>query len=150
MESLPTQLENPKGLHQRYYVQKIALLHGRFMLKEVDRDSEYFVLRLDTGGSDPEHIKACLIAVHAYADAIEHHLPELANDIRERYPLSVDAPKEMDWKEAKDYLDKIRKDYTEIGSVGLIALNIVINPLLIRYENGERSQLLHDEIMSLS
>ncbi|MBL7942466.1 MAG: hypothetical protein JNM00_06855 [Flavobacteriales bacterium] len=53
----------------------------------VDKDAEYFVMRLDTGGKDINHIKACRIGIHAYADAIEPHLPELARDLRERYPL---------------------------------------------------------------
>ena len=44
-------------------------------------------MRLDEKGKDREHIKACRIGVHAYADAIEHKLPELAKDLRERYPL---------------------------------------------------------------
>ena len=59
----------------------------RAVTKKVDEGSEYFVLRLDTGGSDIEHIKACRIGIHAYADAIEHHFPDLANDLRTRYPL---------------------------------------------------------------
>jgi hypothetical protein len=59
----------------------------RQVLGNVDRGSEYFVMRLDEGGKDREHIKACRIGVHAYADAIEHHLPELAKDLKSRYPL---------------------------------------------------------------
>jgi hypothetical protein len=99
MNKIPTQLENPKGLHQRYYIQKVNPL-GYFqdgeMVKElipVDENSEYFVMRLDEGGKDPEHIKACRIGVNAYADAIEHHLPELAKDLRERYPVISDQQK---------------------------------------------------------
>lgn len=103
MNTIPTQLENTKGLHQRYQIRKIVVaeqhndqksLYGKHRtndpyLKTVntDKDSEYFVMRLDEGGSDIEHIKACRIGVHAYADAIEHHLPELSKDLRERYPL---------------------------------------------------------------
>lgn len=59
----------------------------RPMLSDIDDNAEYFILRLDTGGSDPEHIKAGRIGIHAYATAIEHHLPDLARDLRERYPL---------------------------------------------------------------
>jgi hypothetical protein len=81
---IPTQLENPKGLHQRYVVQKISEFGN---IVPVDRDSEYFIMRLDEGGKDREHIKACRIGVHAYADAIQHHLPEVAKDLKERYPL---------------------------------------------------------------
>lgn len=93
MKKIPTQLENSKGLHQRYHIQKIVKhdagpFHEEGLtLQPVDWGSEYFVMRLDEGGKDPEHVKACRIGVHAYADAIEHHLPELAKDLKERYPL---------------------------------------------------------------
>lgn len=84
MKYIPTQKENPKGLHQRYAIRKI-LPDGT--TEPRDSSSEYFVLRLDEGGKDIEHIKACRIGVNAYADAIEHHLPELSKDLKERYPL---------------------------------------------------------------
>jgi hypothetical protein len=121
---IPTLIENPSGLHGRYFIKKVigaqALLevphpqshregweYGRRMewkqvfnteglpdgtklrpmLSDTDDEAEYFVLRLDQYGSDPEHIKAGRIGIHAYADAIEHHLPQLAQDLRERYPL---------------------------------------------------------------
>lgn len=94
MKRIPTQKESPKGLHQRYYIEKIVPADGPFddgesllKRKPVDPNSEYFVMRLDEGGSDPEHIKACRIGINAYADAIEHQLPELAKDLRQRYPL---------------------------------------------------------------
>jgi hypothetical protein len=66
MSNIPTQLENPKGFHQRYIVDKI---NGKR-----DRNAEYFVLGLDTGWSDLKHIAACRIAINAY-------------DLRDRYPL---------------------------------------------------------------
>lgn len=111
MAKIPTQKENAKGLHQRYYIQKVKAFtdeekkHLRkvaasqnppygfgveipdFKLVDIDKDAEYFVLRLDAGGSDINHIKACRIGIHAYADAIEPFIPELAKDLRERYPL---------------------------------------------------------------
>jgi len=94
MNKIPTQTENPKGLHQRYFVAKMVKgyeLNPNWPLERCiqakDPNAEYFVMRLDEGGSDIEHIKACRIGVHAYADAIEHHLPELAKDLKERYPL---------------------------------------------------------------
>ena len=91
MNRIPTQTENSKGLHARYFIQKIVhpniFEEPGMKLAPVDEGSEYFVMRLDKGGSDIEHIKACRIGVHAYADAIEHHLPELAKDLKERYPL---------------------------------------------------------------
>lgn len=90
---IPTQRENEKGLHQRYHIQKVVksdpdfFCNDNYTLERVDEKAEYFVLRLDKGGSDLEHIKACRIGVNAYADAIRHHLPELANDLKKRYPL---------------------------------------------------------------
>ncbi len=84
MSNIPTKLENPTGLHHRYSIRKII---GGGRLIPVDAGSEYFVMRLDKGGSDIEHIKACRIGVNAYADAIQHHLPDLAKDLKERYPV---------------------------------------------------------------
>lgn len=81
------------GLYKKkYHIQKVKYSkdHKGIMRPiniDVDDDAEYFVLRLDEGGKDPEHIKACRIGVHAYADAIAHHLPQLAVDLKERYPL---------------------------------------------------------------
>lgn len=74
----PTKNENPSGLHARYTISKTD---G----SPVDPAAEYFVLRLDDGGSDPMHIAACRKAALCYADAIEPHLPQLARDLRARY-----------------------------------------------------------------
>ena len=74
--------ENPAGLHRRYFVQKAD---G----SPVSPEAEYFVLRLDSNGSDPAHIAACRKAVMTYADEIEPHLPRLAEDLRERYAPDV-------------------------------------------------------------
>lgn len=110
MEKIPSQIVNPNGLHQRYHIQKIVLEDGNLdwsdrsggergfpalIKKPVDKDAEYFVMRLDEGGKDYEHIRACRIGIHAYADAIKHHLPELSNDLKDRYPL-------LPTKEAKE------------------------------------------------
>lgn len=108
MGNIPTQLENPKGLHQRYVIKKIvphpkagqelpggagnySKRHGGYypdlQIEDTDKGAEYFVMRLDTGGKDINHIKACRIGINAYADAIEPYIPELARDLKERYPL---------------------------------------------------------------
>jgi hypothetical protein len=99
---MKTQSENPTGLHRKYHIQKVITVpnpkydNGTILgLREpyiealipVDNNSEYFILRLDTGAGDREHVKACRIGVHAYADAIVNHLPRLAADLKERYPL---------------------------------------------------------------
>lgn len=83
---MKTQTENPSGLHVRYHIMKVSK-DDHLDLIPTDPNAQYFVLRLDTGGSDPEHIKACRIAAHAYADAIQHHLPDLATDLKQQYPL---------------------------------------------------------------
>ena len=79
MKKIPTQEENPKGLHQRYIVSKTD---G----EPVDDNAEYFVLRLDEGGNDIKHIKACRKAIRTYAKKIKKHLPQLSKDLLERYP----------------------------------------------------------------
>ncbi|MCK5614170.1 hypothetical protein KAR91_70550 [Candidatus Pacearchaeota archaeon] len=99
---IPTKEENPKGLHAKYYIQKIVgikrvgdnLLYFpdfEFELKEVDDGSEYFVMRLDDGGSDPIHIQACRNAVLHYAEEIKDHLPELSKDLIERYGKTIES-----------------------------------------------------------
>ena len=103
-DQLPMEHDNPNGLYQRYLIEKIKgweshndILGDPYygpITEPVDKDAEYFVMRLDEGGSDIEHIKACRIGIHAYADAIEIHLPKLAKDLKERYPL-IDQPKRI-------------------------------------------------------
>lgn len=106
---IPTQVENPKGLHQSYSIKKLIQipnpdydpssilgLHDPSIIVEhpIDNGAEYFVLRLDRNGKDPNHINACRIGIQAYANAIEPFIPELAKDLRERYPVkqSQQAP----------------------------------------------------------
>lgn len=102
---MKNQQQNPNGLHARYFVQKIEVVRnpdfipnmhtkGQVdndeyieVLKPIKKDSEYFLLKLNANGGDIEHIKACRIAVRAYAEAIQHHLPQLAIDIFKKYPL---------------------------------------------------------------
>ncbi len=78
MKGIPSKEANPKGLHQRY---KVTKLNG----DPVDATVEYFVLRLDDGGEDKQHIKACRVAIIAYAKAIASHLPDLAADLLLKY-----------------------------------------------------------------
>jgi len=56
---------------------------------------------------------------------------------------------DQEWEEAKDYLDECREIYTSIGVAGMFALRRIIDPLLIRYERGERTEELYDEIMGV-
>ena len=105
---MKNQIENPNGLHAKYSIKKLIMVknpnyglspstvpYGKrrvdkeYLTKEIpcDKGSEYFIMRLDDGGNDINHIKACRIGVHAYADAIEPYIPQLAKDLREKYPL---------------------------------------------------------------
>jgi hypothetical protein len=70
--------ERKRGKYDRY---KITHIDG----SPTDPDADYFVLRLDDGGSDPAHIEACRRAILMYAIEIEEHLPMLAADIQRQY-----------------------------------------------------------------
>ena len=94
---MKTQLENPTGLHQKYYIQKIShitevdsdnfdpkLFQHQSFLEPLDDGFEGFVLRLDKGG-DPKHVEACRKAVLKYAEEIKDYLPELSKDLLDKY-----------------------------------------------------------------
>lgn len=55
----------------------------------------------------------------------------------------------MNWEEAEKWLYDVEKLYKAIGYTGTFGLVIGVNPLIKRYEIGERSQELYEEIMSL-
>lgn len=76
------------GLYNKYNITKT---NG----EPLDENSEYFVLRLDYGGSDRTHIDACRLAIVTYAAEIKYHLPELYKDIMERYGWETIARKIM-------------------------------------------------------
>lgn len=78
------------GLYNKYNITKT---NG----EPLDENSEYFVLRLDYGGSDKCHIKACRLAMITYAARISYsqNLHELYKDIMERYGWETIARKIM-------------------------------------------------------
>ena len=125
---IPTQSENPDGLHSRYHVEKT---NG----EPVDENAEYFVLRVDKNGSDPKHIAACRKAVITYAEEIRPYLPKLANDLIQRYnnikDLIKDAKDEFynqkmlsidnrdfsaasEWREVEKHIDEVVVDTEKI------------------------------------
>lgn len=57
---------------------------------------------------------------------------------------------QLDWPKAKAYLDQVQKNYEEIGPAGRFGLAITIMPLQDRYERGERTEWLYNEIMELN
>jgi hypothetical protein len=77
MNRIPRLIENKHGLHQRYVVAKT---NG----EAVDPAAQYFVLRLDDGGTDPCHTEACRAAARAYADAVRPipHLAKIGEELR--------------------------------------------------------------------
>jgi len=58
----------------------------------------------------------------------------------------------MDWKKAKDHFDVVRKQYEDLEGVPgvdtTMALRLSFDPLAVRYNRGERTQELYDEMMS--
>lgn len=83
---MPTKEENPDGLHGRYVISKAD---G----SPVDPDAVYFVLRLDSGGSDHKHVAACRAALEAYGDKLDEleHLPELKSDVYQLIDFAADT-----------------------------------------------------------
>lgn len=55
----------------------------------------------------------------------------------------------MNWQEAEDYLYEMETAYKEIGFSGVFGLTFTINPIINRFEKGERTQELYDEIMNI-
>lgn len=93
---IPLKDENPKGLYAKYQIRKIVGLKNvknsfghRKQFKTKAVDGEYFILRLDDQQGDPNHLRACRLAINTYADAIESSIPKLAQDLKERYPVSA-------------------------------------------------------------
>lgn len=60
---------------------------------------------------------------------------------------------QLDWQRAEKYLEMIEREYNKlIGVPGVdvsLALYIVIQPLRVRFNRGERTPELHAEIMGL-
>lgn len=52
-----------------------------------------------------------------------------------------------DWDKAESYLNKTIAEYAAIGMPGRFALQLTLIPLKKRYDDGERTQELYDEIM---
>jgi len=50
----------------------------------------------------------------------------------------------LDWDKAESWLKEIEQMYTEIGSIGYLALNLTIRPLRDRFNKGERTIELYD------
>jgi hypothetical protein len=56
----------------------------------------------------------------------------------------------LDWEKAEDYLKEVEQAYAETGSAGAFAVSFVVRPVRDRFNKGERSQDLYDEIFAIS
>lgn len=52
------------------------------------------------------------------------------------------------WKEAEDYLNMLIAEDTAIGLAGYFGLQLTLLPLKKRFDDGERTIELYDEIMN--
>lgn len=59
-------------------------------------------------------------------------------------PVTISDEK---WKEAINYLNMLIAEYASIGFAGSFGLNGVLIPLKKRFDKGERTKELYDEIM---
>ena len=57
--------------------------------------------------------------------------------------------KNLDWAAAEQHLKEVEEAYNKIGSPGVLAKIIVINPVRNRFDAGERSKALWFEIMEI-
>lgn len=102
-------MKTTKGLYNRYIIQKT---NG----EPIDKNAEYFVLRLDKGGDDPKHIDACRRAIQIYAANIYGHLTELAHDIMVKWPVDQKDPHSDDPR-----INKLNLIAQKYGSANFVA-----------------------------
>ena len=58
--------------------------------------------------------------------------------------------KQLEWGKDENHLKRCEEAYTEIGSSGRFALIYVITPCRDRFNKGERSQELYDDINEIA
>ena len=103
-----------QGLYRKYYIKKITNRCGEISLEDVNKDAEYFVLRLDDDG-DKKHVDACRKAVLKYAEEIKDHLPELSKDLFKRYGGEMNRVNEKD----PEMFKELSKEIEILKSMGL-------------------------------
>lgn len=81
-----------------------------------------------------------------YAQAI------ISMEVEPTQPATTTEP-QLDWDKAKSHFDKIKQRYEDLmytpGVNTSLALAIVFTPLQQRFETGERTAALYDEMMSV-
>lgn len=53
----------------------------------------------------------------------------------------------FDWQEAENYLNMLIAEYVAIGPAGSFGLRLTLLPLKKRFDSGERTEELYNEIM---
>jgi hypothetical protein len=71
---------------------------------------------------------------------------DLIDEADRRYPVS--AP-DLNWKAAETRLREIRQAYVDAGRAGLLGLRGTLDPLMVRFERGERTAELHAAMMAV-
>jgi hypothetical protein len=56
----------------------------------------------------------------------------------------------LDWKAAEEHLKECEEAYSEIGSAGMFAMHFVIAPTRDRFNKGERTEALYDDIFGIA
>ena len=56
----------------------------------------------------------------------------------------------LDWDKAEQHLKMCEQMYAQIGSQGYFALNNIVRPLRDRFNRGERTVDLYEEIMNIA
>lgn len=64
--------------------------------------------------------------------------------------MSNTAGTTQNWPEVSEHLNTIELVYAEIGTPGYYCLFNIIRPLRDRYNKGERSRALAEEIMAVT
>jgi hypothetical protein len=59
----------------------------------------------------------------------------------------------MDWEQAKKHFDSVRKEYEDLEGVKgvntTLALRMVFDQIAIRFNQGERSEKLYNEMIEI-
>jgi hypothetical protein len=56
----------------------------------------------------------------------------------------------QNWPEVEERLKELKQAYTEIGQAGAFVREFVLYPLQDRWDKGERSRALAEEVMAVS
>lgn len=61
---------------------------------------------------------------------------------------TIEVKDNLDWDRAINYLKELICTYFDIGPAGYFGLQVVLLPLMKRYEGGERTRELYNDIMA--